>query len=56
MASSSGRDRLNFLLSKENLLERFDYIITKEDVEEGKPNPSIFLNSYEKYNFRKSNA
>ena len=53
VASSSGRGRLEFLLRKEGLLGRFDHIITKEDVSEGKPNPEIFLKAYEKYDFDK---
>ena len=53
IASSSGRDRLEFLLEKEGLLNRFDSITTREDVKYGKPSPDIFLKSRGHYDYTK---
>lgn len=53
VASSSDKSRLEFLLGKEGLLDRFENITTKEDVSEGKPSPEIFLKAYSNYNFIK---
>lgn len=47
IASSSGRDRINYLLEKEGILERFNVIVSGEDVKKSKPAPDIFLRALE---------
>ena len=47
IASSSGRDRINYLLEKEGILERFNVIVSGEDVKRSKPAPDIFLRALE---------
>lgn len=51
VASSSARDNINFVLSKLNLGSYFDFIISGEEVTNGKPAPDIFLKVAEKFNF-----
>ncbi|HVJ69615.1 MAG TPA: HAD family phosphatase [Caulifigura sp.] len=43
VATSSERSYLNQLLSKVHLLDRFDVLLTAEDVTHGKPHPEIYL-------------
>lgn len=43
LASSSRREKINFVLSPTGLLEMFDVIVSGEDVKNGKPHPDIFL-------------
>lgn len=56
IASSSGRNRIEYLLDKEGLLNRFSNIISGEDVESSKPSPEIFLKAVEKMGCRKQEA
>ena len=43
IASSSMKKNIDLILSKVNLLQYFDVIISGEDVQNGKPAPDIFL-------------
>jgi HAD superfamily hydrolase (TIGR01509 family) len=49
MASSSPRKNIEVILSKVKLINYFEYIVSGEDVEKGKPNPDIFLKAAEKF-------
>jgi HAD superfamily hydrolase (TIGR01509 family) len=48
VATSSGRDRANWLLSSAGVLNRFDTIICGDEITKGKPEPEIFLKACEK--------
>lgn len=56
IASSSGRDRINNLLEKEGILERFNVIVSGEDVKKSKPAPDIFLRALEIVGISKEEA
>ncbi|HMQ68322.1 MAG TPA: HAD family phosphatase [Ignavibacteria bacterium] len=43
VASSSAKDNVNFVLEKLKIKNNFDFIISGEEVEKGKPSPDIFL-------------
>lgn len=43
VATSSSRAFANKVLSSVQVIDRFDFIITAEDVEQGKPHPDIYL-------------
>ncbi|MBL4950942.1 HAD family phosphatase [Neobacillus sp. OS1-32] len=43
IASSSSRATIEYYLSLTSLTDRFDYYVSGEEVENGKPNPDIFL-------------
>lgn len=43
LASSSLKMNINLILTKLNLLNHFDFVISGEEVTSGKPNPEIFL-------------
>lgn len=49
MASSSPRKNIEVILNKVKLINYFQYIVSGEDVEKGKPNPDIFLKAAEKF-------
>lgn len=49
MASSSPRKNIEVILRKVKLINYFEYIVSGEDVERGKPNPDIFLKAAEKF-------
>jgi len=42
LASSASRRRATYMLEQLNLKERFQVIVTGDDVKKGKPDPSIF--------------
>ena len=48
VASSSSHELIELVLTKIGLKDRFEYIISGEDVSEGKPNPEIYLKAAEK--------
>ncbi|RKD31572.1 HAD family hydrolase [Thermohalobacter berrensis] len=50
VASSSPKKLIEIILEKLNITEFFDYIVSGEEVENGKPNPDIFLHTAEKLN------
>lgn len=50
LASSSNREKIDFLLEKEKIWDFFDYIISGEDVEKSKPDPEIFIKAKENFN------
>jgi len=50
VASSSPKDNINLVVSKLKLDKYFDYIVSGEDVEKGKPAPDIFLNAAKQFN------
>lgn len=52
LASSSPRTRIDFLLKKEDLKDYFDFIISGDDIENGKPDPEIFEKTMEALNVR----
>lgn len=50
VASSSAKANINFVLNKLNLKDHFDFIISGEEVCNGKPSPDIFLRAAENLN------
>jgi len=42
LATMSGRERTQQVLEALNLVEAFDFVATRDDVEEGKPDPEIY--------------
>lgn len=48
VATSSGRERAEWLLSSAGILNRFDTIICGDEITKGKPEPEIFLKACEK--------
>ena len=50
VATSSSRDYLRRILGKLELLERFDAMLTAEDVVHGKPHPEIYLAAAQRLN------
>lgn len=56
VATSSSRDRCEHMLSKANILDRFDFIICGNEVEKSKPNPDIFLKVSEHFNVAPENC
>ena len=48
VATSSGRRYLDQLLGRFDLLHRFDFTLTAEDVTHGKPHPEIYLTAAER--------
>ncbi|MCY6957236.1 HAD family hydrolase [Clostridium brassicae] len=56
IASSSQRSVIDFYLESANLVDEFDYIISGQEVTNGKPDPEIFLTCCEKLNVNKENA
>ena len=49
VATSSGRVFVNDVLGRCNLPHRFQFILTAEDVVEGKPHPEIYLKAAERF-------
>ncbi|WP_105301630.1 HAD family hydrolase [Anaerococcus marasmi] len=49
LASSSDREKIDFLLEKEKIRDFFNYIISGEDVEKSKPDPEIFIKAKENF-------
>lgn len=49
MASSSPRKNIEVILNRVKLINYFEYIVSGEDVERGKPNPDIFLKAAERF-------
>jgi HAD superfamily hydrolase (TIGR01509 family) len=43
IASSSAKENINFVMNKLNLINYFDFVISGEEVDKGKPAPDIFL-------------
>lgn len=56
IATSTNHIDANKLLTNNNLLHYFDYIITGDRVKETKPNPEIFLNAIEHFGVDKKEA
>jgi HAD superfamily hydrolase (TIGR01509 family) len=48
VATSSARRYLETILQRFNLLERFHFTLTAEDVTHGKPHPEIYLKAAER--------
>ncbi|MCL1863324.1 MAG: HAD family hydrolase [Defluviitaleaceae bacterium] len=48
VASSSSHELIELVLGKIGLRKNFDFIVSGEDVSEGKPNPEIYLRAAEK--------
>jgi beta-phosphoglucomutase family hydrolase len=48
IASGSQRAWINFLLERFNLRDRFEVIVSSDEVERGKPSPDIFLKAVER--------
>jgi HAD superfamily hydrolase (TIGR01509 family) len=48
VATSSGRDRAQWLLSSAGVLNRFDTVVCGDEIARGKPEPDIFLKACEK--------
>lgn len=56
VASSSRRSVIEFYLRSADLTYEFDYIISGEEVKNGKPHPEIFLTCCQRLNVSKENA
>lgn len=56
VASSSRRSVIDFYLKSADLTHEFDYIISGEEVKNGKPHPEIFLNCCQRLNVTKENT
>lgn len=56
IASSSGKNRIEYLLKKEGLFDRCKNVISGEDVENSKPSPEIFIKAAEIMGCRKQEA
>lgn len=48
IASSSSHELIEIILQKTGLADKFDFIVSGEDVSEGKPAPEIYLKAAEK--------
>jgi len=48
VASSSSHELISMILQKTGLSDKFDFIVSGEDVSEGKPSPEIYLKAVEK--------
>ncbi|MCL2356113.1 MAG: HAD family hydrolase [Defluviitaleaceae bacterium] len=48
VASSSSRELISLVLQKIGLADKFDFVVSGEDVSEGKPSPEIYLKAAEK--------
>lgn len=55
VASSSFRIKVNKFLSMTNLIDKFDYIITGDEVKDSKPAPDLYLNVVEKFEITNKN-
>ncbi len=53
LATSSRRSRVEFLLEKYNIKDKFDEIVCGDEVKNYKPNPDIFLTALNKLNLNK---
>ena len=49
VATSSPRDYLNDMLSRFDLQAHFEFTLTAEDVEHGKPHPEIYLSAAQRF-------
>lgn len=56
LASSSDREKIDFLLEKEGIRDYFDFIISGNEVEKSKPDPEIFIKSKEHFNIKDDEA
>tara|TARA_B100000212_G_C27375055_1_gene534324 strand:+ start:485 stop:1120 length:636 start_codon:yes stop_codon:yes gene_type:complete len=45
VASNSVKDTIEFMLSRANILNQFEFYLSNQDVKEGKPNPEIYNNA-----------
>lgn len=50
VASSSAKDNVNFVLEKLKIKDKFEFIISGEEVINGKPSPDIFLKVSDHFN------
>ncbi len=48
VATSSKREKAEFMLKNADILERFDFLVCGDEVKNGKPDPEIFLKAAEK--------
>lgn len=56
IASSSDREKILYLIDKENIKDYFDFVVSGEDFENSKPNPEIFEKTAQIANVDKSRA
>lgn len=56
LASSSDREKIDFLLEKEGIRDYFAYIISGDRVEKSKPDPEIFIKAKEYFNLMDNEA
>lgn len=56
LASSSMKKNIELILSKTKLKPYFDYIVSGEDVQNGKPDPEIFLKAMHYFNQQSENC
>lgn len=50
VATSSPREKCEFLLKSANIFDRFDFIVCGDEVAKSKPNPDIFLKAANHFN------
>ena len=55
VATSSPRDYMENLLGRFQLLQRFQFALTAEDVSQGKPHPEIYLTAAQRLNVQPKN-
>ena len=51
VGTSSSREFAEHMLSRVGLLERFEFLLCAEDVQEGKPDPEIYRTAAERFGF-----
>lgn len=56
LASSSDREKIDYLLEKEGIRDYFAYIISGDRVEKSKPDPEIFIKARENFNLKDNEA
>jgi len=52
LGTSSNIDYVSKVLKSLKIYDYFDYIVTKDDVKNGKPDPDIYLCAFNKYNYK----
>ncbi|MDD5600813.1 MAG: HAD family phosphatase [Actinomycetota bacterium] len=56
LATSTGKERAEFLLNASGIKKYFDVIICGDEIENGKPHPDIFLETCKKMGFQPENC
>lgn len=56
VASSSSREKIEYLLKNQKVDHYFSYLVSGHEIENGKPNPDIFLQALDQSGFDKNEA